>query len=529
MTIRLPLVVLLTASLLLSFPPTGIQNCFAQSFLKPTDQTTRATEPFDKLELFGLFAAGPISSYAAHVIQERGTNFTPDAAFISSFPVPAIQAILKTVKPRASRTPAPDRDQAYELLRKAYDAQRNRQFVSSGETYQQALQVAPNSATLHLAYAADLMLSHNFTASDEQSRLALKLWPEYAEAHGMLALSMTFQKRFPEAEQESRETLRIFPQHTSTKFTLAHSLTNQRKYKEALPAIREAMAAAPSMTALRKFLGIALVETGDTASGIEQLSSYVKIAPNDAEGHYYLGVVFRLKGSSSDAHAEFLEALRLQPTNPQYEVAAHPGAASSTVGATVGPKPEDGSISENIYTNKFFGFTYQFPKGWSVLSSEAARSTVEIGGVLLATGDPAEEDIKKATKRQSHPLLYVMEGRVGSQPISMKTVMLTALDIRHEPRETTAESYARAVSQGFKQAGMPMEPSDYLEEQSIGGRSFWKVSFSVRTATGTGHGAEFVTADKGYLLMFIFGGPDAASVGEIEKSLQSIHFLETSN
>ena len=462
MTIRRPLVILLTASLFSSFPPAGLQNCFAQSSPKPTElsthQATRGTEPpFDKLELFGLFAAGPTSAYAAHAIEERGTNFTPDAAFISSFPVTAFQAILKTVKPRASRTPAPDRGQAYGLLRKAYDAQRNRQFVSSGETYQQALQLAPNSATLHLAYAADLMLSQNFTASDEQSRLALKLWPEYAEAHGMLALSLTFQKPFPEAEVESRETLRIFPQHASAKFTLAHSLTNQRKYKEALPAIREAMAATPSMTALRKFLGIALVETGEAASGIEQLSSYVKIAPDDAEGHYYLGVALRLKSSSSDAHAEFLEALRLQPNNPQYEVAAHPGAAASTADTAGGPKPEDGSISENIYTNRFFGFTYQFPKGWAVLSSEAARSTVEIGGIFLATGDPAEEDVKKAVERQSHPLLYVMEGRVGNQPISMKTVMVSALDVRHEPGRTTTEMYARAVAQRFKQAGMPME------------------------------------------------------------------------
>jgi len=107
--------------------------------------------------------------------------------------------------------------------------------------------------------------------------------------------------------------------------------------------------------------------------------------------------------------------------------------------------------------------------------------------------------------------------------------MVTALDVRHEPRETTAEVYARAVAQRFKQAGMPMEPSASPEERSIGGRSFWKVNFSLRTAAGVGHGAEFVTADKGYLLMFVLGGPDLASVSEIEKSLQSIHFLETSN
>jgi len=534
MTNRSLFAALLAAFVLSILTALGLQDCFGRTPWMRLDAAAQSAiqaiePPFDKLELFAFFAAGPITSYAAHVIQERGTNFTPDVAFISSFPVPAFQAILKAVKPRTSRTPSPDRDQAYELLRKAYDAQRNRQFVSSGETYQQALQLAPNSATLHLAYAADLMLSQNVTASDEQSRLALKLWPEYAEAHGMLALSMTFQKRFPEAELESRETLRIFPQHASAKFTLAHSLTNQRKYKEALPAIREAMAATPSMTALRKFLGIALVETGDTASGIEQLSSYVKIAPNDAEGHYYLGVALRLKGSSSDAHAEFLEALRLAPNNPQYEVAAHPGAAASATDTAGGSKPEDGSISENIYTNRFFGFTYQFPKGWAVLSSEAARSMVEIGGIFLATGDPAEEDVKKAVERQSHPLLYVMEGRVGNQPISMKTVMVTALDVRHEPGRTTAEMYARAVAQRFKQAGMPMEPSASPEERSIGGRSFWKVNFSVRTAAGVGHGTEFVTSDKGYLLMFVLGGPDLASLGEVEKSFDSIHFLNNAN
>lgn len=50
--------------------------------------------PFDKLELFGRFAAGPIAPYASRVIQERGCNFTPDAAFINAFSTPAFQAIL---------------------------------------------------------------------------------------------------------------------------------------------------------------------------------------------------------------------------------------------------------------------------------------------------------------------------------------------------------------------------------------------------------------------------------------------------
>lgn len=104
MTVGLRLLILVLASLPLSSTRSGLQNCWAQNSSKPTEpvthQITRAAEPpFDKLELFGLFAAGPTSAYAAYAIQERGTDFTPDANFISSFPVPAFQAILGIVLP----------------------------------------------------------------------------------------------------------------------------------------------------------------------------------------------------------------------------------------------------------------------------------------------------------------------------------------------------------------------------------------------------------------------------------------------
>jgi Flp pilus assembly protein TadD len=523
---------LTTAFLLSILTVLGLQNCLGQNLGTPLDLAAQSTtqvkeSPFDKLELFAFFAAGPTNGYAIHVIHQRGTNFTPDATFISSFPIPDKQTILRTVKPHVSHSPSPDRDQAYELLRKAYEAQRNRQFSSASDGYQQALQLAANSATLHLAYAANLLLSHNYASADEQAHQSLRLWPEDAEAHALLALSMTLQRRFPEAELESREALRIFPQHISAQFTLAHSLTNERKYKEALPVIREAMAAWPNMTALTKFLGIALVETGETATGIERLSSYVKLAPDDAEGHYYLGVALRLRGSSEEAHGQFLEAVRLQPNNPQFEAAAHPDKRISTTNATPGPKPEDGTVSGNSYTNEFFGFTYQFPMGWAVLSAEAARAMLEIGGNIISTGDPTEEDLKKAVRGESHQLLYVMESRAGSQPISLKTVMVSALEM--QPAPISAESYIKSVGQRFSQTGGPLEVSGSPEERSIGGRTFWKRNFLVHTATGKGYAAQWVTTDKGYLLMFSLTAPDPKTLEDLEKSLDTIHFPQGSS
>jgi Flp pilus assembly protein TadD len=509
----------------------SLESIFARGLWASLDAVAQSTTParandppFDKLELFAFFAAGPINSYSAYVIQQRGTNFTPDGDFISYFPIPEKQNILRNVKPRIAHTPSPDRDQAYELVRKAYDAQRNHQFASASEIYQQALQLAPNSATLHLAYASILLLSHNYASADEQARESIKLWPDNAEAHAMLALSMTLQRRSAEAELESREALRIYPQHQSAEFTLAHSLINQRKYKEALPITREAMAALPSMTALRKFLGIALVETGDTAAGTEQLYSYVKLAPSDAEGHYYLGVALRLKGSSAEAHEQFLEATRLAPNNPQYEVAAHPETAVSAPNSIHGLKPEDGSVSGNTYTNKFFGFTYQFPMGWAVLSAEAARAMLELGGNIISTGDPTEQDLKKAASAKGHQLLFVMESRVGNQPISGRTVIVTAIEM--QPAPITAESYVKALGQRFSQTGSPLEVKGFPEERAMGGRTFWKQNLLVHTATGTGCGVQFVTSEKGYLLMFSLTAPNPKTLEDLEKTLESIHFLQ---
>jgi tetratricopeptide (TPR) repeat protein len=299
MLMRLPYRVLIATTLLSILSPVVTQNCLAQAPPKQpatAPSTIREEPPFDKLELFGFFAAGPYSAYASQVIHARGTNFTPDATFIASFAVPAFQEILRNIRPRAVGTISPDRDAAYELLRRAWDAKQNRQFAAASERYQQALQVAPDSATLHLAYAASLLLSQNYSAAEAQARQSLKLWPENADAHGSLALSLTAQKRFTEAESESREALRIFPDHHPAMFTLGLSLTHEQKYREAIPVLQNAIAALPRIPVLRKLLGISLFEAGEIDEGTSQLGLYVKNAPEDAEGHYYFGVAFRSKG-----------------------------------------------------------------------------------------------------------------------------------------------------------------------------------------------------------------------------------------
>jgi tetratricopeptide (TPR) repeat protein len=328
MLTRLLLPGLATVLLFSMLSCSGLQDCSAQTSSQTQDaagafrgQTN--PPPFDELELFAFCVGGPMDSYVVQVVQERGTNFIPDSTFIASFPTTSFQSVLESIKPRTSETPSRSREQAYQLLRQAWDAQRNGRYATADESYRKALQLT-KSATLHSAYADNLLFAKNYSQAEAEARQSLQLWPNNADAHAMLALSLTAQKQFVDAEAESREALRIFPQQHSAMLALAVSLTHLHKFNEAIPFLQKIMPVLPNVAELRKLMGISLIETREVDAGVDQLNSYLKAVPEDAEGHYYLGVGLRMKGSSAEAHAQFAEAFRLQPNNPQYEAAAHP-------------------------------------------------------------------------------------------------------------------------------------------------------------------------------------------------------------
>jgi Flp pilus assembly protein TadD len=282
----------------------------------PQAAHTDQQPPFDKLELFALFAAGPIAPYASQVIQKRGCTFAPDATFIAAFPTPAFQEILKNIKPRVAKRSSLDRDAAYELLPRALDATHHRQFAVSDENYQKALKLAPDSATLHLAYASNFLLIPDGVKAESEARRSLELWPDNAEAHGVLSLALMVQSKFAEAAAEARETLRIFPEHSSAKVQLAISLAKNHQCDEAIPALRNAVLAMRGMSSLHKFLGICLLQKKQTDYPIAELDLYVHAEPNDPEGHYFLGTALRAAGQQTKADSEFQQSGSLEPPKP---------------------------------------------------------------------------------------------------------------------------------------------------------------------------------------------------------------------
>ena len=505
----------------------------------PTDcdaasNATPAEAPFDRLEVLAFVSHNFDVTYAEKVICQRGIDFTPDAATLETFRIynvpPPLVATIGKVKPKTISVPSPDRDRAYNSFTLALSDVREGQPKAADVDYKRALQLADSSAALHLSYADYLLLQKQYPEAEAQARRSLEIWPNDAEAYVVLAAALATAGRDAEAVPEAREALRIDPDHKSALVMLAFGLARSGQYAEAIPILRKAMIRTPELPLIRKHLGGCLVHTGDFDGAITELTTFLKTNPNDAEAHYFLGVAFREKGNASDAAVQFREAKRIAPENPLYSAVADRSDSAETQLADsklTGPKPEDSFLSGNIYTNTFFGFSYEFPKGWLVLGADKGKAMARIGGSILANGDPVLADIAEVATTNMHSLLFVGKETTKGISSSFNSIQISALDKRFAPEDKSGKEFATAMAAALQHRVQALSVVGSPEPFDVGGRTFWKVKLDVSMENRVAHCVEAVTIEKGYVLLFVFTSIDASKLNDLAGTMVSLRFDTT--
>jgi TonB family protein len=509
--------------------PPPLSDCSA-----PVTSTPLAP-PFDRLELLAFLAGQNRALYEAQPICQRGIDFTPDPSFLAALrsfgASPALVGSLANFAPREIKQPSANRVNAYGLLDAALSDKRIKQVQSANENFVRALQLAPDSATLHLAYARNLLLQ-NYSEAEAQARQSLKLWPENAEAHVTLAFALSLQKRDSEATLEAREALRIFPGHENALAELGISLARSGQFKDAIPILQEAIPLAPELPMLHKLLGISLVHTGNSGAAIEELTLFLKTSPDDAQAHYFLGVALRDKGKRDEALAEFREAKRIEPSNPLYLAVVDPADAkepAKAVSKPAGPQPDDSFFSDNVYTNTFFGFSYEFPKGWIVLKAGAGEAVARLGVSILANGDPTMPDIAEAAVRNSYQLLFVAKQTTKDVSVSSSSIHISAFDQKLlEPNQKSAEDFLRSMTAVSTHRGFPISVVSPPEQLAIDGKAFSSVKLNLTANGVVVHTVEAVTMEKGYVLLFVLTSFDTSTLDELVHTMQSLRFTDSS-
>jgi TonB family protein len=219
-------------------------------------------------------------------------------------------------------------------------------------------------------------------------------------------------------------------------------------------------------------------------------------------------------------------ALRAQDPQSKEPQTGATGQTESGSSAAQAEKvlPDSGSVSENVYTSDFFGFTFEFPKGWSVQGEVTKRYIMDVGNAALSGGDPSQKAVLELAEKKTHQLLTVFEHPVGTPVPFNPGIIVLAEDISFAPGIQKGSDYLLNVKMALAarpNISVVREPADV----SFAGLPFSRMDVSMETRTGViVYEAYVATIHNGYALAFLIIGDSQKRLDELAEALNTIQF-----
>lgn len=137
--------------------------------------------------------------------------------------------------------------------------------------------------------------------------------PDLTEAHNLLGAALAGAGEFDRAEREIRRALEIHPDYADAQANLGHLLAAQGQLADAEFYFSRAIQLKPADAEIRINYAVTLAGMNRFEAAQQQIDAAVADDPRSPEGHNFRGTLLEHAGKSTEALAEFLEAVRLQP------------------------------------------------------------------------------------------------------------------------------------------------------------------------------------------------------------------------
>ena len=180
-----------------------------------------------------------------------------------------------------------------------------------------------------------------------------------------------------------------------------------------------------------------------------------------------------------------------------------------------------GLVKDGTYINNGFGFTYTYPKDWTVHGDATNERIKEAGKEEIVASGALSKGSVEASMKNTHYLLTVFRHPVGTPGITFNpAVMLIAERVDHAPGIKTGKEYILNTRSILKRTGAQVTDEEPTEHR-FAGWQFFRANFALQINGIPVIQAHFATVVRGYALLFIFMGPDQQSVDEIAKSMET--------
>lgn len=214
----------------------------------------------------------------------------------------------------------------------------------------------PRSGRAHWKYGFALEKADRKDEAAEHYKIALRLDPNQKEVHSHLGQILENQSRLEEAKLEFEEALRGEPRNGEIHSEYARVLRGLGRRDEARAQFQLATQLAPRSGGVHYDYAMFLFSEGKMDEAIPEFQAALKRSPEHPEAHYYLGRALFLKGDLQGAKTHYLEAGRLDPKAPvQNELGviyARLGQTSEAIAQfkeALRLRPDDAQAAENLH------------------------------------------------------------------------------------------------------------------------------------------------------------------------------------
>jgi adenylate cyclase len=194
---------------------------------------------------------------------------------------------------------------------------------------EEAIELDPQYAMpyriLAATYRMDVILGMSKSPKESYSKCiellnkAIELDNTYAEAYGALGFTFSLIGQHEKALSTAEKAVALDPNSATTYAMLGHTFRMADRPKEAIQAYTKAIRLNPIPPTFYQFgLGMSYGLDGQYEEGIQWCQKAVKQNPDDFFARLMLTAVYSMAGQDEKAHAEAMEALRI---NPKYSLA----------------------------------------------------------------------------------------------------------------------------------------------------------------------------------------------------------------
>ena len=186
--------------------------------------------------------------------------------------------------------------------------------------------------------------------------------------------------------------------------------------------------------------------------------------------------------------------------------------------------PDDSSLDNGVYSNRFFGFSVRYPKGWVVHGDATKRRLRDISKERAVGTGALPAELAEVMLKSTYQLLTTFQYALGTPNIEVNpSFIVVAENVSHAPAIVDGRDYLlyvrpMMIKQGFE--SIREEPIQLV----LAGYKFFRQDSRMQVGGMTIQQAVIITVINGYALAFILSGKEPQSIDEMANALSTLKF-----